>query len=131
MEIARFERMVSNDAFLKKYFHPSEISYSLNSAHPAQHLAVRFAAKEAVRKVLLSFMDDLKWKDSWIENDASGKPVLKFSDSVRKKIDIRHASVSLSHTAAIAIAVLILDFELSGTKKRRAVKREKKIDKLQ
>jgi holo-[acyl-carrier protein] synthase len=112
-DIARFEKMVSNDAFLNKYFHPCEISYSLNSAHPAQHLAVRFAAKEAVRKVLLSHMDELSWKDSWVENNAEGKPILIFSETVHKKIRIRHTSLSLSHTATMAIAVLILDFERS------------------
>jgi len=111
VDIARFESIAHNDAFLKKYFHPVEIAYVQNAAHPPQHLAVRFAAKEAVRKILLAYVEDLSWKDSWIENDADGKPLLHFSETLKKKIRIGHTSVSLSHTQSTAIAVLILDIE--------------------
>jgi len=111
VEIARFDSMVHNEAFLKKYFHPNEIAYVQNAAHPSQHLAVRFAAKEAVRKILLAHVNDLGWRDSWIENDAGGKPILHFSETVKKKIRIGHTSISLSHTRTTAIAVLILDIE--------------------
>ncbi len=111
VEVGRFDRLVSNDAFLKKYFHPAEIAYVHGSARPAQHLAVRFAAKEAVRKVLLSRVDKLSWKESWIRNGPYGKPLLYLSDRVTKEAGIRHASVSLSHTAGTAIAVVVIEMD--------------------
>ncbi|MDZ7795832.1 MAG: holo-ACP synthase [Candidatus Marinimicrobia bacterium] len=112
IEIARFDKLVSKAAFMNKYFHPAEIDYVKRSAHAAQHLAVRFAAKEAVRKVLLSYVDTLSWKDSWIENDQNGKPYLHFSEKIKEKIGIRHASVSLSHTDSTAIAIVIIDLDI-------------------
>lgn len=109
IEISRIEKSIANPSFVKKYFHPIEIEYSSGSKKAAQHFAVRFAAKEAVRKVLLSYIDDLSWKNSWIENDENGKPYLHFSEAVHKKIDIQHTSVSLSHSKDQAIAIVLMD----------------------
>lgn len=109
IEISRIEKSIENPVFIEKYFHPVEITYSKHSTQAAQHFAVRFAAKEAVRKVLLSYINNLSWKDSWIENDKSGKPYLHFSEEVHKKIKIKYSSVSLSHTNQIAIAIVIID----------------------
>ncbi|MDZ7821302.1 MAG: hypothetical protein U5N26_05520 [Candidatus Marinimicrobia bacterium] len=78
-------------------------------------LRVRFAAKEAVRKVLLSRVDKLSWKESWIQNGPHGKPLLQLSDRVTREAGIRHASVSLSHTAGMAIAVVIIEMDEQET----------------
>ncbi len=111
IEVKRIEKSIENPVFVKKYFHPVEIEYSKHSAQAAQHFAVRFAAKEAVRKVLLSYIDNLSWRDSWIENDANGKPYLHFSEEVHKKIKIQYSSVSVSHTNQTAIAIVIIDID--------------------
>jgi holo-[acyl-carrier protein] synthase len=109
IEISRVAKSIERPAFVEKYFHPIEIDYSKRSKNAAQHFAVRFAAKEAVRKVLLSYIDDLSWKDSWIENDENGKPNLKFSESLKNKINILHTSVSLSHSKDQAIAIVLIE----------------------
>ncbi|MEA2076707.1 MAG: holo-ACP synthase [Candidatus Marinimicrobia bacterium] len=109
IEVKRIAKSIENPSFVKKYFHPIEIEYSQKSKNAAQHFAVRFAAKEAVRKVLLSYMDNLSWKDSWIENDENEKPNLFFSENVSKQVNINHSSCSLSHTIQNAIAVVILE----------------------
>jgi holo-[acyl-carrier protein] synthase len=115
IEISRIEKSIQNPSFVEKYFHPIEIEYSTKSKKAAQHFAVRFAGKEAVRKVLLTYIDDLSWKDSWIENDEFGKPTLHFSESVRQKVNIVHTSVSLSHSKDQAIAIVLMDvIDLSG-----------------
>lgn len=111
VDIPRFTKAAERESFVKKYFHPVEIAYAEASVHTAQHLAARFAAKEAVRKVLLSRMDTLSWQDSWIENDRNGKPQLRFSEKVLKAVRIRHESVSLSHTRDNAIAVVLIEFD--------------------
>ena len=112
IEVPRIAKAIETPAFIKKYFHPTEIEYSGKSVHVAEHYAVRFAAKEAVRKVLLSYVDNLSWLDSWIENDESGKPFLHFSHNVTKQIHIEHSSCSLSHTKELAIASVILDIKI-------------------
>jgi holo-[acyl-carrier protein] synthase len=111
IDIPRFAKAAEREQFVKKYFHQSEIDYATASAQTIQHLAARFAAKEAVRKVLLSRMDSLSWLDSWIENDKDGKPRLRLSEKVRQSVSIRHASVSLSHTKDNAIAIVLIEFE--------------------
>ncbi len=109
IEINRIEDSIKNSEFVRKYFHPKEIAYSEAKQNSAQHFAVRFAAKEAVRKILLSHIDKLRWSDSWIENDKTGKPILHFSTAINQKIKIHHSSVSLSHTKDTAIAIVIMD----------------------
>jgi len=112
IKVRRIAKAIESPAFVSKYFHPTEIEYSGKSPHVAEHFAVRFAAKEAVRKILLSYIDKLSWLDSWIENDESGKPHLKFSYHIEKQVDIVHSSVSLSHTKDMAIASVILDVKI-------------------
>lgn len=109
IEISRIEKSIQNPSFVKKYFHPIEIEYSIKSKKAAQHFAVRFAAKEAVRKVLLDHIDNLSWQDSWIENDENGKPHLNFSGKIKEMLEIKHTSVSLSHSKDQAIAIVLMD----------------------
>jgi len=109
IEISRIAKSIENPTFVNKYFHPIEIEYSSRSKQAAQHYAVRFAAKEAVRKVLLSHVDDLSWQDSWIENDKNGKPHLCFSVKIKDLLEIDHTSVSLSHSKDQAIAIVLMD----------------------
>jgi holo-[acyl-carrier protein] synthase len=109
VDIARFAKAMERESFLQKFFHPEEIAYARASAHPEQHLAARFAAREAVRKVLYSQLSSLDWKDSWIVNEADGKPVLRFSRDLLQKVRIRHSSVSLSHSGDYAVAVVLIE----------------------
>jgi holo-[acyl-carrier protein] synthase len=109
VDIARFAKAMERESFLQKFFHPEEIAYARASAKPEQHLAARFAAREAVRKVLLSKVSSLDWKDSWILNDQNGKPVLHFSRDLLKRVRIRHSSVSLSHSGDYAVAVVLIE----------------------
>ncbi|MCF7833201.1 MAG: holo-ACP synthase [Candidatus Marinimicrobia bacterium] len=122
VEVHRIEKSIENPTFIRKYYHPIEIEYSATSINAAQHFAVRFAAKEAVRKVLLSHIDKLSWTDSWIENDENGKPHLQFSENILKQVHILSSSVSLSHSKDQAIAIVLLDvkpFYAKATKGRR------------
>lgn len=50
--ISRFAKKRLTSTALQKVFTSRELRYCLSKARPAQHLAVRFAAKEAVVKAL-------------------------------------------------------------------------------
>ena len=53
-ETARIKKSVEKfgDAFLNKIFTQTELDYSLSKKNKYQHLAARFAAKEAIAKAV-------------------------------------------------------------------------------
>ena len=53
LEIERVERALTRRPGLAtRLFHPGELAYAATRGRPAQHLAARFCAKEAVSKAL-------------------------------------------------------------------------------
>ena len=68
-----------------------------------QHLAGRFAAKEAVFKALGDAK--LNWKDVQILNDKEGKPRCLILNGRGKKIDVH---ISISHVKNYAVANAII-----------------------
>ena len=73
------------DNFLMKIFTKEEIKYSNSKRFSCQHLAARFAAKEAVVK---AFGEPKKFPIRWTEievlNDSEGKPMIKFHNDALK-----------------------------------------------
>ena len=68
-----------------------------------QHLAGRFAAKEAVFKALGD--KGLNWKDVQILNDSEGKPHCVILNGRAKKMEVH---VSISHVKNYAVASAII-----------------------
>jgi holo-[acyl-carrier protein] synthase len=101
------------DSFLSKIFTGKEIAYAARRRFSDQHLAARFAAKEAVVKAFGEPRKfPVKWTDIEITNDAEGKPVVKFSGDAlklkkKKKVDDIIISISHSKNYAVANAILI------------------------
>ncbi len=98
--------------FLEKIYTKRELAYCKRKGIPEQHLAARFAAKEAVYK---AFGGDGKnpiaWTDVEIINDGNGKPVVELKGTARKlmlKRGVKKAVVSLSHTRNYAVGNCIL-----------------------
>ncbi len=115
IEVARIKKSIqASDRFKKRIFHPNEIDYCKSGSTEYQHYSARFAAKEATRKILLSYLPNniLKWDSIWIENEKNGKPIIKFSEEILKKINIINCSVSLSHIKELAIASVVMEFEI-------------------
>jgi holo-[acyl-carrier protein] synthase len=102
-EIRRFNKYIKDKKCLKRIFSKEEILYSLSKKKSAQHLAVRFAAKEAVWKALITKNKKLTITDISIQNTKSGKPRVYIKNKKYKKVD-----VSLSHTDKYVVAVAIL-----------------------
>ena len=103
-EVSRFKKYVKKMSGLKRIFSSEEISYSLPKKDPAQHLAARFAAKEAVWKAFGGVLDKkITITDISIRNAESGKPEVYIKNKKYKKI-----SVSLSHTKKSVAAVAIV-----------------------
>lgn len=99
------------DSFLNRIFTEKEISYSMNRKFYCEHLAARFAAKEAVLKAFGDGFSVVNLKDVEIINDANGRPQV----TLRRKMEelkvakkIKQICVSMSHTKNYAQATAIL-----------------------
>jgi len=100
------------DRFVRRVFRPGELSRTRR--HPrarAEHVAGRFAAKEAAMKALGTGWRGLAFKDVEVGRDPRGKPTLSFHGrALDRSRELRVASteVSITHTATMAAAVVAL-----------------------
>ncbi|MCR4337931.1 MAG: holo-ACP synthase [Candidatus Omnitrophica bacterium] len=105
VEISRIKRAIERwgEHFLNHVFCPEEIEYAHRHKFPEQHLAVRFAAKEAVYKAIQENVPP-RWKDLKILNDQNGRPFCVYNDANFKNKIL----ISLSHTENYAVASAIV-----------------------
>lgn len=117
VEIPRLQRSIKKwgKSFLNKIYTSRELSYAHSKKFPAQHLAARFAAKEAIFKALGEVTSNfVGWKNIEILNDSYGKPVVHWhgtAEKIREKKNLKGALVSLSHTENYAVATAMLIFK--------------------
>ena len=104
-EVRRIRQAIEKwgDDFLKRVFTATEIKNAKTRTSFYQHLAGRFAAKEAVFKAAGD--SRLSWQDIQIDNDREGKPVCLFLNGRGKNINV-HISISHVKTYAVANAVI-------------------------
>jgi len=108
VEVARVARAVEHhpERFLSRYFTPTERAQA--GRDPAR-LAARWAAKEAAVKALGTGFGPVGWQDVELACDAAGAPQLGLrgaAAAVAARRGISVWSVSLSHTADFAVAVV-------------------------
>ena len=104
IEVARVQKLVeANPKFLKRVFTETEIAYCYSKKNKHQHLAARFAAKEAFFKALGR---KINWTDVGIVNLSWGKPELEVRS--KEMLPFTKADVSISHLKEYAVAVVIL-----------------------
>jgi holo-[acyl-carrier protein] synthase len=113
VEIKRIEKLFSShEGFLKRIYTEKEVEYCKPKKNKYQHLAVRFATKEAVFKALgTGWIGTMKWTDIELLNDTLGKPYLNLYGSVKELADkknIGNVSVSVSHCQDYAVAQVLL-----------------------
>ena len=105
-EVRRLKQAVQKwgDDFLNRIFTELELKHAKNRGTSIyQHLAGRFAAKEAVFKALGN--KDLNWKDVQILNDKDGKPLCVLLNGKGRKVDVQ---ISISHVKTYAVASAIV-----------------------
>ena len=114
VEVARIRRLVleHRQHFLDRCFTPMEQLYC--NKHPKryfEHVAGRFAAKEAILKALgTGWRGAIAWTDMEILNDESGKPALTLSGESLKVAGDQNISrwlISISHIESHATASAI------------------------
>ena len=84
-------------------FNETEIAYCIDRKNPSIHFAGRFAAKEALKKAILSQNPDaiIPLKSLSIERLESGEPTVEYDAPLDCK-------VSISHTEEFAIAFALV-----------------------
>jgi holo-[acyl-carrier protein] synthase len=108
--IERFRRALERHGqrFLERVFTPSERDECLGRADPARHLAARFAAKEAVFKVLgTGWGRGVGWQDVEVTADSYGRPVCTLRGAAQSHLESlggRAILGSVAHEGDFAVA---------------------------
>lgn len=112
IEIDRIKNSVDKfgDSFLNKIYTQNELDYCLAKHNKYQHLAARFAAKEAIYKALASGWEkEASWKSIEITNEPNGLPVVTFFGKLKKYLsDDKDIKISLSHSENYVTGVAII-----------------------
>jgi holo-[acyl-carrier protein] synthase len=111
VEVGRFRLALERRSTLaERLFTDGEREYGLSQHDPAESLAARFAAKEAVMKALGVGLGDFEFRDVEVQRADSGEPSLSLTGKARAIADDRGVAswlLSLSHTDTTAMAVVI------------------------
>lgn len=94
--------------FRMRVFTAEEIAYCSRRRNAAESFAARFAAKEAMMKALGRAY---AWREIEVRR-ASGPPTLRLYGRAQERaaaLGVHHLHLSLSHTAALAIAYVIAE----------------------
>ena len=118
VEVSRARAMIADKGaqVFDRLLTTSEAEYCRSRPDPAEHVAVRLAAKEAVYKALQGSDEarGIGWRDIEVTRAPDGRPDVELSGLAAKRAKellVKRVLLSLSHTheAAIAIAVLSTD----------------------
>jgi len=112
IEIDRIKKSVDEygDQYLQKVYTPDEIKYCLAKKNKYQHLAARFAAKEAIYKAISSnWSSEFGWQDMEIINAPNGMPEVKFKGNLEKFLsNEKSLKISMSHSRDYVACVAIV-----------------------
>jgi len=115
VEIARVDRLNQEfgERFARRVLTGDELLEFERRKRSSSYLATRFAAKEAVAKACGTGIGaELGFHSMQVENDAQGKPVLRFletADALLGRLKIRNSLVSLSDEKHYVVAMVVLE----------------------
>ena len=114
-EVPRIRHSIERfgDRFLQRIYTAGEILYCDSKANRVERYAARFAAKEAAMKALgTGWSHGVRWRDCEVVRLPGGRPGITFhgkAGEIAARLGVKHAALSLSHTAEQAIAQVILE----------------------
>ena len=104
VEVARIAAFAAKPGALERIFSAEEIAYCRARKNCSEHLAVRFAAKEAVYKALP--FGGVAFKNIAVHNGPDGEPRVDIADERCKNLRVL---ISLSHTQNYAVATAVVE----------------------
>jgi holo-[acyl-carrier protein] synthase len=114
-ETQRISKMLVDhgERFLERTFTSEELAYCRGRTRESEHLAGRFAAKEAVLKALgTGWSAGISWLDISVSILATGEPRLKLSgraEEVARDRGVTNLHISLSHCHSYAVAMVVAE----------------------
>jgi len=112
IEIERIKGSVDNygDNFLNKIYTKKELEYCLSKSNKYQHLAARFAAKEAVYKALATgWHKEVSWQNIEVSNLPNGMPIVKLTGKLQSFLSKdKSLRISMSHSRDYVACVAII-----------------------
>ena len=110
--ISRIDKLIQEkgEHFLDHVFSKVEQNICNDKASPSIHYSGKFAAKEAVKKAILSSksISSVPLQSIEINNDNDGAPLVQID---KNKLDYENLKVSISHAGDYAIATAILELK--------------------
>ena len=110
VDFGRIEKMLEKHPhrFLERVFTPTEQADADKNKNRIEKLAGRFAAKEAVMKLIgTGWRDGIAWTDIEVVNNALGQPIVTITGKVKELADekgVEQITLSITHTSNFAIA---------------------------
>src|SRR5215510_12370766 len=99
--------------FVNRIYTAREVAYVERKANKFERYAARFAAKEAGMKAIgTGWRRGVTWQDFEVANLPSGKPTLKLHGAaarIAEKMGVRNIALSITHTAELGMAHVILE----------------------
>ena len=113
VDFKRIESMIERHGkrFLDRIFTEREQSDAESTRNRIERLAGRFAAKEAVLKMIgTGWRGKIAWTDIEVTNNPMGQPSVELSGEVKRIADeagIEQITLSITHTSNFAIASVV------------------------
>lgn len=105
VDVSDFDKRVKRTKnFIRRIFTEHEISYCKKRG--IEHLASRFAAKEAFAKAVN--LQRLSWRYVEVRNLPSGKPFLNIKEKLKNELKIKSIDISISNIKELAVAVVVV-----------------------
>jgi holo-[acyl-carrier protein] synthase len=117
VRIARIRQAMERwqERFLTRVFTPDEVAYARRRRDPAEHLAARFAAKEATLKALGTGLTmGVRWREMEVRRGRGEPPRLWLSGrtaALGAARGVRVLHVSLTHDGDYAMAQVVAEGE--------------------
>ncbi|MDH7599968.1 MAG: holo-ACP synthase [Sedimentisphaerales bacterium] len=116
----RIGRLVARHGqrFLERVFTKTELEYANSGRNRLERLAGRFAAKEAVLKLIgTGWSTGTCWTEIEVVNDPMGRPLVRLAGRVQQialQKGIQQVQISITHAANLAIASAVALAEAHG-----------------
>lgn len=120
VDFGRIEQMLSrhDEHFLNRVFTAQEQADANAVKNRVEKLSGRFAAKEAVMKLMgTGWRDGIAWTDIEVVNNALGQPIVNISGKVKELAEaagIAQITLSITHTSNFAIASAVALADMRG-----------------
>lgn len=114
-EIGRIQQSIDRygSRFLNRIYTAAEQAYCLRRRKSAESFAARFAAKEAGAKALgTGISRGVNWLEIEVVREQGGRPKLQFhgrAAQIAAHLGVAHAALSITHTADLAMASVVLE----------------------